>query len=222
MKNLIKLFSRPEKQITLPEVIRHKQDLLKYKPMLENIPEFKDPLRLRINIKEFDPIAELPKQNKLKTSLRKVLAKLNIQSPYEMSLQRINNPAYMTPHFAAKVPNSHIFHWKLIALVVFLMSFAWGYASSRAKYDLYCRRVGFSIYPTVMLLFEAYDSAVKAMLDKYDEYLPRDLTSKEFEYILYRKFLDRKVNRELRKDLDRIELLSKEVQELDEVLRKVA
>lgn len=175
-----------------------------------------DPLYMRINVKEINYISihrkELPFYKKhILYPLKKKMA--NIKKYRNESEIYRPSPSLREMHFNLKV-NKYKISYQLLMIICILYSYLIGYMWSKLKYDTNTRRFMYCYVFSTMMVFEYLDYNVESILEKVNRIIPKDLSDKEFEYILYSNIRNFYTKRKLKK-------MAKDVLNTNEDLLKI-
>ena len=221
--------NKPE---NLPELIKSRNDfIVKAKDLIDPIDkilEKEDPLKLRINLTKPDYIQEYYKSltmydalcNKIKRLL--LFLRLKNRREYFTSIERRIDDMNMKPNFSYIMDprRSYLKNYQMyfISAVIF---FILGYLWARLRYDVYFRRIGYTLYPTFMIRFEQVDLNIKKVEDKIEYYFPRNMTESEYEYLFYKYIQEYKEEKKLNRKIKKYAYIDEDVFNLDKILGNI-
>jgi hypothetical protein len=216
----------------LPDLIKPRNDIIKKTKEsvdpIDKILEKEDPLKLRINIENPDYIHEYYKSltlfEKLRNNTNKFLLFLGIIKKKHLYInnERRISSLNMKPQFSYIMdPKRSFLKNYQIYFISAVMFFILGYVWARLRYDVYFRRVGFTIFSSFMLKFEEFDSHIKKIEDKLEYYFPRNMTESEYEYLFYKYIQDYKEKQLLSRKIKKYAYIDEDVFDLDKVLGNI-
>jgi hypothetical protein len=221
-------FFRKDKNLkieNLPDLVRRidKNALTQYKHHKSDIEKSIDPLYMRIKIEEIDYVDKFNKTLPIykKYILLPILKFIPKNSNYRF-MKDIYRPhvELREPHFNVKSRKYNLSFTVKIMLMIFYFYFI-GYFWARLKYDIQMRRYMYCYLFSYMMLFESLDYKVNLILDKINEYMPKEMSDKEFEFILYKKFCDYITKSKLEKKVNHIINTNEDIFELDQLMKRI-
>jgi hypothetical protein len=223
--NIFRIFKKTKNNdLNLPTLIKNmnKSELTSYKPtFIEE--KTSDPLYMRIKVKEIDYITryrnELSFYKKyILYPLRKNFAKIK-KFRYEQEIYR-PNPSLREMHFNLKV-NKYKISYQLLMILVIFYSYLIGYIWSKLKYDTKTRRFMYCYVFSTMMVFEYLDYIAESILEKVNRIIPKDMSDKEFEYILYSKIRNFYTKRKLKKMTEDVLNTNEDLLEIEGIMKKL-
>jgi len=209
----------------LPDLIRKidKNALTHYKHSSADIENSRDPLYMRIKIEEIEYVDQyyktLPLYKKfLLFPLQRIISK-NSKFRFEKEIYR-PSVDLREPHFNVK-PRKYKISFTVKILLIIFYFYSIGYLWAKLKYDIQMRRYMYCYLFSYMMIFEYIDYKVGLVLDRINEYMPKEMSDKEFEFILYEKICDYFGKRRLQNKVDQIINTDEEVFELDQLMKRI-
>jgi hypothetical protein len=215
----------------LPDLIKkfNRNELTAYKNKIKIEEPTKDPLYLRIKPEEFDYInlyyKELPVYKKyfifpikkfLSSNLRLSIRNLR----FEKEIYR-PNPEFREMYFGTQPEKFKITYSALLVLILFF-AYLLGYTWARLKYDIYTRRIMYCYFFSWMMLFEYLDYHASLVLDRINDIFPKDMSDKEFEFILYKKIRGYIAKKKIRGKVQEIINTDPDLLEIEEMMRRIS
>lgn len=224
--NIFRIFKKPKNNdLNLPTLIKNmnKNELTNFKPTFVQQEKSSDPLYMRINIKEIDYNTRLRKELSLIQKyvlypLKKNLAKIK-KFRYEQEIYR-PNPSLREMHFNQKV-NKYKISFQFLMILIIFYSYLIGYMWSKLKYCTKTRRYMYSYLFSSMMLFEYVDFMAQSFLEKVNNVIPKEMSDKEFEYILYAKIRNYNTKRKLKKMTEDVLNTNEDIIEIEEIMKKI-
>jgi hypothetical protein len=223
------LFKKTKKIENLPDLVKKldKNQISKYESVLSSEDKEKDPLYMRINVKEIDYINQFYKELPFfKKYLTYPLLKFLSNFPYLGNFLRYKRIIYRPnvdlrePHFDS-FPKKYKMSFVIRLFYVCFFCFLIGYMWARLKYDIFYRRYMYCYCFSWMMLFEYLDYKAGIVLDILNEYMPLELSGNEYEFLLYKKIRGYFTKRKLNNQVKRVKETDPELLEIDEILRRI-
>lgn len=214
----------------LPDLIRkiNRNELITYKNTLKIEEPTKDPLYFRIKREELDYInlyyKELPSIKKyFIIPLKKVICS---KLPFSIQILRFEkeiyrpNSDFREMYFGTQPENHKITYSALLILLLFF-AYLLGYAWARLKYDIYSRRIMYCNFFSWMMLFEYFDYNASLLLDRINDIFPKEMSDKEFEFILYKKIRGYMTKKKIKGKVQEIINTDPDLIEIEEMMRRI-
>ncbi len=214
----------------LPDLIRkiNRNELSTYKNSVKIEEPSKDPLYMRIQHEEFDYInlyyKELPLYKKyFIIPLKKVISSkltYNFQKlRFEKEIYRPNSD--LREMYFGTQPEKYKITFSALLFFIVFFSYLIGYTWARLKYDIYTRRIMYCNFFSWMMLFEYLDYHSSLVLDRINDIFPKEMSDKEFEFILYKKIRGYMSKKKIQGTIQEIINTDPDLLEVEEMMRRI-
>ena len=225
--NLFKKNQNTSHVTNLPDLIRKidKNELINYKSKFKVEEQSKDPLYMRIEVEEIDYVnmyyKELPYWRKyLFLPAKAIISNVKLLNlRFEKDIYR-PNVDLREKHFDTKLKKYKVSFPTRLLLIIFY-SFLIGYVWSKLKYDIYSRRFMYCYMFSSMMLFEFLDYKAGLVLDRINSIIPKEMSDKEFEFVLYKKIRSFITKRNMKGKIEEILGTDPELIEMDNLMRRI-